>query len=198
MHERDGQGQISDERLVERYCEGPHSREGRAALETLAARWRAKVYLWALRMLRERELALDVAHDCFVQMLGALDRYENRGKFGAWLFSIVHNRCLHEVRRRRPVATDDATLERLGGSTPGADHEAGDRIELGRVLDVMNRVLEPEERLALWLRAQEETSVEELTRMLGLENTSGARALLQTARRKLRAALESGERERRP
>lgn len=197
MHEPGDHGQISDERLVERYRETPHGPEGRAALEVLAGRWRAKVYFWALRMLRERELALDVAHDCFVQMLGALDRYESRGRFGAWLFSIVHNRCLHELRRHRPVATDDATLERLGGSAPGADHEAGDRIELGRVLEVMNRVLEPEERLALWLRAQEETSVEELTRMLGLDNASGARALLQTARRKLRAALDAGERERR-
>ncbi len=198
MHERDGPGPISDERLVERYRESPQGPDGRAALEALAARWRARVYLWALRMLREREQALDVAHDCFVQMIGALDRYESRGRFGAWLFSIVHNRCLHELRRRRPVAADDATLERLAGSAPGADREAGDRIELGRVLDVMNRVLEPDERLALWLRAREETSVDDLTRMLGLDNASGARALLQTARRKLRAALDAGEREGRP
>lgn len=197
MHEPGDHGQISDERLVARYRDGPHSPEGRAALEALAARWRSKVYLWSLRILRERELALDVAHDCFVQMLGALDRYENRGRFGAWLFSIVHNCCLHELRRRRPIATDDATLERLGGSAPGADVEAVDRIELGRVLEVMNHVLGPDERLALWLRAQEETSVEELTRMLGLENASGARALLQTARRKLRAALDASDREKR-
>ena len=58
--------------------------------------------------------------------------------------------------------------------------------------------LEPNERLALWLRAEEEMSVAELTRVLGLENATGARALLQTARRKLRAALDGGERERRP
>lgn len=198
MHERGEQGEVSDERLVERYRESPHGPEGRAALEALAARWRARVYRWTLRMLRDPEQAVDVAHDAFVQMLGALDRYENRGKFGAWLFSIVHNLCLHEVRRRRPVATDDATLERLGGAAPGADHEAGNRIELGRVLEVMNRVLEPDERLALWLRAREETSVEELTRVLGLENASGARALLQTARRKLRSAMDAGERENRP
>jgi RNA polymerase sigma-70 factor (ECF subfamily) len=198
MHERDDQGQISDERLVERYREDPHGREGRAALETLAARWRSRVYLWALRLLRERELALDVAHDCFVQMIGALDRYESRGKFGAWLFSIVHNCCLHELRRRRPAVTDDATLERLAGSAPGADREAGERIELERVLELMNRVLEPNERIALWLRAQEGVSVDELTRVLGLENATGARALLQTARRKLRAARDGGERARRP
>lgn len=197
MHEHDGHGQASDENLVERFREDPHGPGGRAAMETLAARWRPRVFFWVLRMLRERELSLDVAHDCFVQMLGALDRYENRGKFGAWFFSIVHNRCLHEVRRRRPVAMDDAELERLGGSEPGSDHAAEERIELARVLDVMNRVLEPNERLALWLRAQEETSVDELTRVLGLENATGARALLQTARRKLRAALDASEREQR-
>lgn len=197
MHEVDGPGQTSDEQLVERYRQDPHGLEGRAALETLAARWRTKVYLWTLRVLRDREVALDVAHDSFVLMIRALDRYENRGKFGAWLFAIVHNCCLHEVRRRRPVATDDATLERVAGSTPGADREVGDRIELDRVLELMNRVLEPDERLALWLRAQEGTSVDELTRVLGLENATGARALLQTARRKLRAAMNAVEREER-
>lgn len=198
MYEHDDQEQTGDEQLVERYREDPLGPAGRAALETLAARWRTRVYLWSLRLLREREVALDVAHDCFVLMIGALSRYENRGKFGAWLFSIVHNRCLHELRRRRPVATDDATLERVGGSTPGADREAEDRIELERVLDLMNRALEPNERLALWLRAQEGTSVDELTRVLALENATGARALLQTARRKLRAALNAGAREEQP
>jgi RNA polymerase sigma-70 factor (ECF subfamily) len=194
MYELDGHEEASDENLVERVREDPHGPGGRAALEALAARWRPRVFLWVRRMLRERELALDVAHDCFVQMIGALDRYENRGKFGAWLFSIVHNRCLHEVRRRRPVAMEDAELERLGGSTPGSDHAIDDRIELARVLELMHRVLEPNERVALWLRAQEGTSVDELTRVLGLENATGARALLQTARRKLRAAMDAGER----
>jgi RNA polymerase sigma-70 factor (ECF subfamily) len=197
MHELDGHGQASDEDLVERFRDDPHGPGGRAALETLASRWRARVYQWALRLLREREAALDVAHDCFVQMIGALGRYENRGKFGAWLFSIVHNRCLQELRRRRPVAMEDEALERLGGSVPGSDRGVEERIELGRVLEMMHRVLEPNERLALWLRAQEETSVDELTRVLGLENATGARALLQTARRKLRAALDASEREQR-
>jgi hypothetical protein len=40
--------------------------------------------------------------------------------------------------------------------------------------------------------------VDELTRVLGLENATGARALLQTARRKLRAAMAPDEREKRP
>lgn len=197
MHDLDGHEPASDEQLVERFREDSHGPGGRAALEELASRWRPRVFLWVRRMLRERELSLDVAHDCFLQMLGALDRYENRGKFGAWLFSIVHNRCLHEVRRRRPVAMEDSELERLGGSARGPDHAAEERIELARVLEVMNRALEPNERLALWLRAQEEISVDELTRVLGLENATGARALLQTARRKLRAAMDASEREQR-
>ena len=41
----------------------------------------------------------------------------------------------------------------------------------------------------MWLRAYEGMSVEDITRMMKLNGASGARGLLQTARRKLRAAL---------
>jgi len=44
-------------------------------------------------------------------------------------------------------------------------------------------------REALWLRCFEHMPVDEIGRVMRLENASGARGLLQRARRKLRAAL---------
>jgi len=50
--------------------------------------------------------------------------------------------------------------------------------------------LSPVEQQAIWLRCFERLPVEEVTRILGLTNTSGARSVLQSAREKLRRAIE--------
>jgi DNA-directed RNA polymerase specialized sigma24 family protein len=57
----------------------------------------------------------------------------------------------------------------------------------------MEAALDAKERAALWLRAEEGMSVDDITRMLRVDGASGARGLLQTARRKLRAVLDSAD-----
>lgn len=63
-----------------------------------------------------------------------------------------------------------------------------------RALSAMRETLSPLEQTALWLKAWEGMPVEDITRVLELKEQSGARTLLQTARRKLKAALEQGGR----
>lgn len=178
-----------DEALVRAHRADPGGPQGRRALAVLLGRWRGRVYLWAYRVLREREAALDAAQDSLVRMVEALPRYEPRGRFSAWLFTIVHNRCLSAVRAR--ALRRDPGIDLEGLPAPAADPERGPdaRHELERVQAVMERSLTAQERTALWLRAYEAMSVEDITRMLALDSESGARGLLQTARRKLRAAL---------
>jgi RNA polymerase sigma factor (sigma-70 family) len=71
----------------------------------------------------------------------------------------------------------------------GPERAYENREELMRVLEAVETSLDRDERLALWLRCEEALPVEEITGILGLTSPSGARGLLQTARRKLRAAL---------
>jgi RNA polymerase sigma-70 factor (ECF subfamily) len=178
-----------DEALVRAHQSDPGGPQGRAALAALVQRWRGRVYLWAYRVLREREAALDVAQDALVRMVQALPRYEARGRFSAWLFTIVHNRCLSAVRARTLRRDPEIDMDDLPATTADPERGPDTRAELERVLRAMERSLEPAERTALWLRAYEAMSVEDITRLLGLDSASGARGLLQTARRKLRAAL---------
>ena len=63
-----------------------------------------------------------------------------------------------------------------------------------RIYALIRSALEPEEQKVIWLRCFDRMPVEEITRVLGIESASGARSVLQRARRKLRAALmESDE-----
>ena len=190
VREQDG---LPDDELVLAYVRDPEGRAGRAAVDALMARWSVPVYRWAQRIVRDRERALDLAQDSLVQMLGALPRYEPRGRFSAWLFVIVHHRCVAAMRPRslRHDPEIDADALPAAGPAPDEAHESAE--ERSRVFAAIDGVLDDTERAALWLRAEEGMSVEEITRVLRLESATGARGLLQTARRKLRAALKEGE-----
>jgi DNA-directed RNA polymerase specialized sigma24 family protein len=59
------------------------------------------------------------------------------------------------------------------------------------VLRLLRDHLDPTEQEAIWLRCFERMPVEDITRVLAVSERSGARAVLQRARRKLRQALES-------
>ena len=186
---------VPDEALVRAYQEDPGGVRGREAVSRLIARWQLRVYAWARRYVREREQALDLAQDSLLQMYEALPRYEARGKFSAWLFTIVHNRCLTAVRRRPLTRDPEVDLDGLPATelSPEDWVESADGQE--RVLAAIRDALEPHERTALWLRAYEGMSVEEITRVMGFTGATGSRGVLQTARRKLKAALAAPRRQ---
>jgi RNA polymerase sigma factor (sigma-70 family) len=74
---------------------------------------------------------------------------------------------------------------------PDPDHaqQLEEREDEKRILALIRSKLEPNEQRVIWLRCFERMPVDEITRVLGLESASGARGLLQKARRRLRNAL---------
>ena len=59
----------------------------------------------------------------------------------------------------------------------------------------MDEVLTKQEKDALWMRCFEALPVDVITRQLDITGATGARAVLQKARRKLRRALEERNRQ---
>lgn len=179
----------SDEMLVEQYLADTIGANGRAALAALVDRWSGPVFAWARHFLRDRDRALDLSQDCLIRMIESLPRYQARGKFGAWLFTIVHNRCRSVARPRAWNRDPEVDADAIAPEGSGVEEKFEDAESLRRCLAAIDSALEPRERAALWLRAYEELSVDEITRILRVEEPSGARGVLQTARRKLRSEL---------
>jgi RNA polymerase sigma-70 factor (ECF subfamily) len=144
-------------------------------------------------MLRDHERALDLSQEVLLAAYRGLGRFDGRCSLGTWIFVIVRNRCLNELARPRllwdpEVEPDDCT-------TPTEDPERAllDREEEEAVLALIRRHLDPQEQKALWMRCFERMPVDAITVALDLRERSGARAVLQRARRKLRAALAQRE-----
>ncbi len=178
----------TDEELVRLACGGgAGSREAAAAL---LERWQGPVYAWCRRFARDPDRAEDLAQDVLTSVYRSLGSFQFRAPFGAWVFTIARHRC---IRAMRPVALlrdEGADTDELHHPAPGPDDEAERRIEDEAVRSAIHEELEPLERQALWLRCVDRVPVDEVTRLLDVGGASGARGLLQTARRKLRAALE--------
>ncbi len=179
----------ADAELVRRFQADPEGAAGRAAAGELIARWQGPVYAWCSRVLREREAALDAAQESLTRMFEALPRYETRGRFSAWLFTLVHNHCLNQVRPRPLTRARALDVDWLEDDGPGPDRAFESAETEREILAAMERVLDPRERMAVRLRAFEGLSVNEITHILDVPGASGARSVLQAARKKLRAAL---------
>ncbi len=166
---------------------------GRAA-SLLLERYQEHVYLWCLRFVRDHEQALDLAQEVLLTAYRRLETFEGRSGFASWIFAIARNRCLYSLRRK-PLLLDveDAAAD-VTDPAPGPDELLETKLEEEEALDLVLRHLDPLEQTALWLRCYEGLSIEEITRLLEIDTATGARGILQRARRKLRAALDATSR----
>lgn len=179
---------LPDAELVGIYQQDAGGNRGRAAVSALFRRYGDRLYAWCFRHLREHEAALDVTQETFMAAFRGLAGFEGRAEFSSWLFAIARYRCVSAFRSARPV-DDSFDFDALADPDRNPEDAFLARENEERALALINATLDPDERTALWLRCYEGMPVEEITRALRLDGSTGARALLQRARRKLRAAL---------
>src|SRR6476660_5480616 len=77
------------------------AQQGRdAAFRELVRRYERPVFSLIYRMVRDRELAEDLAQETFVKVLNAIESYRPEYKFSSWIFKIANNAAIDHLRRR--------------------------------------------------------------------------------------------------
>ena len=97
---------LPDEQLVELYTKGNNS-----AFDVLLKRYESKVFSYIYKSVRNQELAEDLFQDIFVKVVVRIKdgKYEENGKFSAWIMRIVHNHLIDHFRTdvsNRLISTD--------------------------------------------------------------------------------------------
>ena len=72
------------------------------AFNLLISRWEKRVFNYLLRILENREDALDLSQDVFLKAYQNLRKLEDPDRFAAWLFRIAHNEAFSLFRKRKP------------------------------------------------------------------------------------------------
>jgi RNA polymerase sigma-70 factor (ECF subfamily) len=178
----------SDEWLVRRASTGSDPEEARRAAGELFGRYHRRVYVWCFRVMGDHERALDVAQDAMMSAYRNLSSFRSESRFSSWLFAIARNRCISAMRSTGLERDESIDVDSLAGHADPLD-VLTEQMEEEHVLQLVRETLQTDEQTALWLRCFERMPVDEITRLMHLDSASGARGLLQAARRKLRAAL---------
>lgn len=199
--------ELSDEALIARYRaeadQGPANRvaadqvtdqvSAEEYVNELFRRHHVKVARWCLSVTGDRESAADLAQEICVKAYQNLSYFKGQSKFSTWLYSITRNHCLNAARSRTsaPAMEPDEVMETLpdiGTDSPLTTLERKQQADIARQL--INETLEETEKKVFTLHFGEELPLDTITRMLNLENASGAKAYLVSAKRKLDRATK--------
>ena len=165
----------------------------RDAVNELLGRYHRNVYLWCYMFVRDHDQALDLCQDVMVKALSGLQNFEGRSQFSSWLLAISRNHCRSALRRPEPIVDAEFDLDLFRSNDTGPAGLVEEAEAEQRLLALIKQTLEPIEQKALWMRCIERLPVDEITTMLDISAETGARSVLQRARRKLRAALGRAE-----
>ena len=160
--------------------------------EALVEAHEKTVYNLALRMLGDRQDALDASQETFFRAYRALNTFREESRFSTWLYRLTTNVCLDMLRRRSrtpeiSLTDEDASLPDIpdGRFCPQTELE---KKELRRSVHRGLLGLAPEFREALVLRELGGLSYDEIAQKTGLE-TGTVKSRIFRARKKLAALL---------
>ena len=188
-----GYSEESDAALLRQALGDPEGAGGRRAASVLLSRYQRHVYVWCLRYVRDHERALELAQEVLMRAYLKLESFEGRSQLGSWLFMITRNHCLNEVKRPALLTEDSETdPDRFSANQPSPEDALIAKMREKELLDLIHEQLDRVEQRAVWLRCFEKMPVDAITKVLKIAAPSGARGVLQSARRKLRVALETG------
>lgn len=158
------------------------------AFRELVERHVDRGYAVAYRILHNSTDAEDVVQDAFLQLWTKREKWETgRAKFSTWLYRVVTNRCIDQLRRPRVEVMDDLP-EMEDGSCD--QMESLERQEASDLLNEAIQQLPEQQRVALVLSYTESLSNSEVADIM--ETTvSAVEALLKRARQKLRHLLRN-------
>ncbi len=165
----------TDRELVRRCREG----DERAAHE-LVTRFERPVFSQVHRMVRDQELAEDLAQEAFVRAFDRLDQYDPSYEFSSWLFKIAHNLTIDHLRKKEldtvsihgaPDATTPDEQEATAVTLESRQERPDERFEaeaLGEEIEAAIGELRPAYREAILLRHVQGHAYREIAEIMDL------------------------------
>jgi RNA polymerase sigma-70 factor (ECF subfamily) len=169
------------------------------AFEQLVRAHDQSVLRLAMNLLRSPEDARDVYQEAFLRVYRSLDSFRFDCSFQTWLYRIVTNVCLDQLRKRKVrkeesavVETSDGPLDRMETFEEETAHANPERTlwnrELKQRIEKALDLLTPRERMVFELRHYQGLRLRNIGEVLGTTEEAAKNCLFR-ATQKMRAVL---------
>jgi RNA polymerase sigma-70 factor (ECF subfamily) len=140
-------------------------RDNVEAYNLLVSRWEKRIFNYLLRLIKNREDALDLSQDVFLKAYQNLRRLEDPGRFAPWLYRIAHNEAYSYLRKNRPE-TDLDEAQYQPWVEPGPSRRMLP-IEVSLAVERALERLSDDQREAVVLKIYQGFKFEEMAGILG-------------------------------
>jgi len=164
-----------EEALLDRCLRGDGGAFGQ-----LIDRYQRVLFNVSLRMVGNREDALDITQTVFLKAYENLGRFDRRHKFFSWVYRIMINETLNHLSRTRRTEPLDESFQ---AGTPGPEEECSQN-RLRESIQAALLELSPDYRQVIVLRHFGQLSYEEMSEALEVPEKT-VKSRLHTARQLL-------------
>lgn len=169
------------------------------AFEQLVRAYDQSVLRLAMNLLRSPDDARDVYQEAFLRVYRNLNNFRFDCSFHTWLYRIVTNLCLDQMRKRKTRREESSTLTTPEGSLDRMDSVVEERVDgdpqrhllagqLRRRIKEVLAELTPRERMVFELRHYEGLRLRRIGEILGTTEEAAKNCLFR-ATQKMRLAL---------
>jgi RNA polymerase sigma factor (sigma-70 family) len=145
------------------------------AFADLMQRYKDSIYFMSLKMVNNKEDAMDITVETFAKAFEKLDKYQPEYAFSTWLFRVATNNCIDFLRKKKlntvsidnMVDDDDDRPMQIKADTLNPE-ESSIKKQQSEELKLLIESLPPRYRNLLTLRYFDELSYEEISQQLDL------------------------------
>jgi len=136
--------------------------DDRRALEVLLERHADRLYGVCLRVLADREDALDATQEALIAVTRGLARFDRRSRFTTWSYRVAVNAALDVARRRRRAPLPSEPISDPVSAAPPIDDRVAAQIDVTDALALVPL----EQRVAIVLRDAYDLEYAEIAEIL--------------------------------
>lgn len=176
---------INDQHYIDKILQGETN-----AFAVLVDRYKDMIFTLALKMVKNREEAEEVAQDTFIKIYSSLSKFKGDSKFSTWIYKIAYNTCLDRLKKSKKEDSNISIDEFSAHLIKTMDNalSALEEKERKQTIQKCLNLLPSDENFLLTLFYFDDQNLEEIGKIMNI-SANNAKVKLFRSRQKLAIIL---------
>jgi RNA polymerase sigma factor (sigma-70 family) len=177
---------LNDQHYIDKILHGETK-----AFAVLVDRYKDMIFTLAVKMLKNREEAEEVAQDTFIKIYNSLSKFKGDSKFPTWIYKIAYNTCLDRLKKNKKEENNISVDEFSAHLIKTMDNALSALEEKERKQTIQNclNLLPSDDSFLLTLFYFEDQNLEEISKVMNI-TANNVKVKLFRSRQKLAVILK--------